>query len=270
MKSFFRLSLIYLCIFSLIMVKVNFSNSAIANTDSDYYFYLQRAFPDLSFIQPVDFQVPNDNSERIFIVEKKGKIKSVINQEGIFSSTVFLDITNKVKSNTNEEGLLGFAFHPYYEINGFFYVYYSADSPRRSVISRFERSSINPNITDENSELIIMEVLQPYSNHNGGQLVFGPDNYLYIGTGDGGSGGYPEGNAQNLESLLGKILRIDIDNPFNGTNYGIPSDNPFSGNLENYKEEIFSYGLRNPWRFSFDSFTGWLWVGDVGQTKLKK
>jgi hypothetical protein len=162
-------------------------------------------------------------------------------------------------------GLLGLAFHPNFPSNGYFFVNYTAPGPRRTVISRFTVSSTNPDSADISSEVIILEVDQPYDNHNGGQIAFGPDGYLYIALGDGGSGGDPLGHGQNRTTLLGSILRIDVDTNAEGKNYGIPSDNPFAGNASGYREEIFAYGLRNPWRFSFDATTGTIWCGDVGQ-----
>jgi glucose/arabinose dehydrogenase len=164
----------------------------------------------------------------------------------------------------NEEGLLGLAFAPDYRENGYFYVYYSAADPRRSVVSRFSLDQENINVADSQSEVIIMEIAQPFSNHNGGQLAFGPDGYLYIGLGDGGSEGDPQGNGQNLGTLLGKILRINVSGLSAPGDYEIPADNPFL-NTKGAPPEIWAFGLRNPWRFSFDSATGLLWAGDVGQ-----
>ncbi|MDX1699993.1 MAG: PQQ-dependent sugar dehydrogenase, partial [Melioribacteraceae bacterium] len=163
-----------------------------------------------------------------------------------------------------EQGLLGLAFHPNFVTNGYFYVNYTTNNPRRTVISRFSVSDSDSDKADKNSELILMEINQPFSNHNGGQIVFGPDGYLYISTGDGGSGGDPQNHAQNLSSLLGKILRIDVDNSDNGLNYSIPDSNPFKDNDLNQPEEIYAYGLRNVWKFSFDSQER-LWAADVGQ-----
>jgi glucose/arabinose dehydrogenase len=169
-----------------------------------------------------------------------------------------------------EQGLLGLAFHPNYAENGYFYVDYVADNPRRTVIARFQVMANNSDEADANSAFVVLTVSQPFANHKGGQLAFGKDGYLYIGLGDGGSGGDPLGNAQNRSSLLGKILRIDVNSPSAGRNYGIPSDNPFTNNSLGYKEEIYAYGLRNPWRFSFDPATGKLWAGDVGQDRLEE
>jgi glucose/arabinose dehydrogenase len=162
------------------------------------------------------------------------------------------------------------AFHPRFSTNGFFYVDYTAGSPLRTVVARYNVSQDDLDHADRNSELVLLEVLQPFSNHNGGQLAFGPDGYLYIALGDGGGAGDPQGNAQNRSNLLGKILRIDIDKTSGDLRYGIPSDNPFVGNTVGYREEIFAYGLRNPWRFSFDTATGWLWTADVGQNRVEE
>ncbi|MBM3946158.1 MAG: PQQ-dependent sugar dehydrogenase, partial [SAR202 cluster bacterium] len=178
----------------------------------------------------------------------------------------FLDITGRVSRQGNEEGLLGLAFHPRYEETRHLYVHYSAATPRRSVISRF---TARPDLVsaDPTTEHVIMEVAQPFSNHNGGMIAFGPDGYLYIALGDGGSAGDPEGNGQNLRTLLGSILRIDVDRQEPGLRYAVPPDNPFVRDAPQpgSRGEIWAYGLRNPWRFSFDMTTGDLWAADVGQ-----
>ena len=220
------------------------------------------AFPNLSFSRPLDLQSPNDGTDRIFVVEQRGTIKVFDNDTNVAESTTFLDMSGSITSS-DELGLLGLAFHPNFESNGYFYVCYTPSSDF-SVVSRFKTMENNANVADPTSETLLLEIPQPYTNHNGGQLGFGPDGYLYIASGDGGSGGDPDGNAQNLENLLGAILRIDVDNTVNGLNYAIPGDNPFL-NIENARPEIFAYGLRNPWRFSFDSQNGDLWSGDVGQ-----
>lgn len=223
------------------------------------------AFPELSFTRPVDLQTPSDGSNRLFVVEQAGVINVFPNSAGTTSKKTFLDIRSKVDDGGNEEGLLGLAFHPEYASNGYFYVNYTATRPNRTVISRFKVSSSNPDEADPTSEVVLLTFEQPYSNHNGGQVSFGPDGYLYIAAGDGGSGGDPHGNGQKLSTLLGKILRIDVNNTSAGRQYSIPADNPFAGNKQGYREEIYAYGLRNPWRFSFDPATGTLWTGDVGQ-----
>ncbi len=228
---------------------------------------LVEAFPELSFNRPVDFQ---HQGERVFVVEQAGIISTFENTESAPSKKTFLDIRNQVNDSGNEEGLLGLAFHPDYNTNGFFFVNYTATNPARTVISRFEVSSTNPDAANTGSELVILEFPQPFSNHNGGQLSFGPDEFLYIASGDGGSGNDPQGNGQKLTTLLGKILRIDVNTQAGGKNYAIPADNPFVNNAAGNREEIFAYGLRNPWRFSFDAENGQIWAGDVGQNAFEE
>lgn len=226
------------------------------------------AFPNLTFNQPVG--IFNDNvTDRLFVTEQAGVIRVFNNTQNATSSTVFLDLTSRVLYG-GEQGLLGLAFHPSFGQNGFLYVNYVADNPRRTVIARYTAMP-NDNFVDGDSELVILEVNQPpFNNHKGGQLAFGADGYLYIGLGDGGSAGDPFRNAQNLSSLLGKILRLDVDASSSNRHYGIPSDNPFAGNGLGYREEIYAYGFRNPWRFSFDFKSGRLWVADVGQNRLEE
>lgn len=222
------------------------------------------AFPNLSFEQPVDIQFPDDGSKRLFVVSQPGTIYVFENNNSVTIKKVFLDIRDKVLFG-GEHGLLGLAFHPDYKNNGYFYINYTTSNPRRTVVSRFKVSANDPDAADRSSELILLTVDQPFSNHNGGQTSFGPDGYLYISLGDGGSGGDPQNYAQNLRSLLGKILRIDVNNRSGNLNYSIPSDNPFKGNTNDLREEIYAFGLRNVWRFSFDRPTGKLWAADVGQ-----
>ena len=223
------------------------------------------AFPDLGFSRPLDLQSPADDTNRIFVAEQGGLIKVFPNQFAITESTAFLSLGSKISSSQGELGLLGLTFHPDYATNGFFYVCYTA-SPTLSVISRFSVSSGDPNVADANSELVLIEIPQPRTNHNGGQLAFGPDGYLYIASGDGGDGG---ASAQDLTNLLGTILRIDVNVAENGQNYGIPVDNPYV-NETNARPEIFAHGLRNPWRMSFDPQTGTLWAGDVGEGGIEE
>src|SRR5690606_20907388 len=196
------------------------------------------------------------NDHRLFAVEQGGKIK-IIQPDGTVNSTPFLDISTQV-STGNEQGLLGLAFHPDYANNGYFYVNYT-DNNGDTQISRFSVNPANADVANSNSEFSILEFAQPFSNHNGGNLVFGPDNYLYISSGDGGGSGDPTNQAQNINSLLGKLLRIDVDSPSGGNNYGIPPDNPFIGD-PNARQEIFAYGLRNPWRFSIDLTENNIWI----------
>jgi glucose/arabinose dehydrogenase len=234
------------------------------------YLTVVEAYPGLNFKRPVDLQHAGDNSGRIFVVEQQGVISTFKNEAKTAEKTEFLDIRNQVNDSGNEQGLLGLAFHPDYESNGYFYVNYTADNPNRTVISRFSVSSVDLNKADAASEVILLEFDQPFGNHNGGQLSFGPDGYLYIAVGDGGNGGDPKGNGQNRSTLLGSILRIDVNQKGDSKNYAIPKDNPFIDNSEGFRQEIYAYGLRNPWRFSFDSANGNLWVGDVGQNKYEE
>jgi glucose/arabinose dehydrogenase len=227
------------------------------------------AFPKLVFNQPVGIVTPRDGTNRLFVIEQAGIIRVFESSPTVAESTVFLDISTQVLFG-GEQGLLGLAFHPNYVINGYFFVDYVADNPLRTVIARYSVAPNNPDQALKNSELVLLEVNQPFSNHKGGQLAFGADGYLYIGLGDGGSGGDPFGNAQNRSTQLGKILRINVDLASQGRTYSIPPDNPYSGNALGYKEEIYAYGFRNPWRFSFDSPTGRLWVADVGQNQREE
>lgn len=206
---------------------------------------------------PVD--IAHCGDDRVFIIEKAGKIRIVENNQLL--TTPFLDIVSKVRSSGNEQGLLGMAFHPDYNTNGYFYVNYTnRATPTLTVIERYQVTS-NKNKADSLSGQIIMTFAQPYANHNGGCLKFGKDGYLYIGTGDGGSGGDPQNNAQNKKVMLGKMMRIDIDT---AVSYKIPPSNPFIKDTS-YLKEIWAVGLRNPWRYTFDRLTGDLWIGDVGQ-----
>jgi glucose/arabinose dehydrogenase len=222
-------------------------------------YMLQNAFPNLSFSSPVFLTNAEDGTDRIFVVERAGRIKVFPNSPSATTTQVFLDIIDRVSSG-GEKGLLGLAFHPDYENNGYFYVNYT--NANSTVISRFQVTS-NPDSADKNSEFQLLTFNQPYPNHNGGWIGFGPnDGYLYIGTGDGGAAGDPENRAQNITVLLGKILRIDVDG---GIPYAIPDTNPFFDSTGAVVKEIYAWGLRNPWRCSFDPETGWLWAGDVGQ-----
>ncbi len=211
------------------------------------------------FSRPVDIQ--NCGDQRIFVVEKVGRIK-IMSKSGVVSATPFLDITSRVLSTGNEQGLLGLAFSPNYKQDGYFYVNYTNGTGSGSTrISRFSVSPADSNVADPNSEVILLTFTQPYTNHNGGSLRFGPDGYLYDGQGDGGSQNDPNGNGQSINTYLAKILRLDVTNQ---STYAIPPTNPFVG-VANAKEEIWAYGLRNPWRISFDRITGDFWIGDVGQ-----
>jgi len=221
-------------------------------------FSVINAFPNLSFVAPVYFAgLPG--SDQAVVVEQQGVIHRFDVDAQVSSTAVVLDISSQVLF-AGEQGLLGMAFHPDFVNNGFFYVHYSASNPRRSVISRFTYNS-QTGTAPAGSEFILLQLDQPFGNHNAGSLAFGPDDKLYIAFGDGGGGGDPDDNAQNLGTLLGSILRIDVDT---GNPYGIPSDNPFVAQA-GVREEIWAYGFRNPYRFSFDRQTGTLWAGDVGQ-----
>ncbi len=217
---------------------------------------------------PVDFQQPNDGTNRFFVVEQAGTIRII--QAGAVLPAAFLDIRSKVLFD-GEQGLLGLAFHPNYRQNRLFYVNYVRNSSgqTQTIIAEYSASLLDPNQADPSSERILLTVNQPFSNHKGGQLVFGPDGFLYIGLGDGGSGRDPLGNGQSLQTLLGKMLRIDVNVTSGGRQYGIPPDNPFAagGGLP----EIWAYGLRNPWRFSFDrGNTNRLFCADVGQDRFEE
>lgn len=249
--------------FVLLAILVACTNGQDNNTNK-----IVEAFPHLSFDQPVDIQSPKDGSGRLFVLSQQGMIYEFDNHSESKTIEVFLDIRNNVLYG-GEQGLLGLAFHPDYKNNGYFFIDYTANNPRRTVISRFQVSAENPDKADPSSEEIILEVDQPYPNHNGGQVAFGPDGYLYISLGDGGSGGDPLNAGQDLTMLLGSLLRIDVNNKTNGNNYAIPLDNPFKDNEHGYKEEIFAYGLRNVWRFSFDNQNK-LWAADVGQNKWEE
>jgi glucose/arabinose dehydrogenase len=213
---------------------------------------------------PVTVTNADDGTGRIFIVEQDGQIRILIN--GTILPTPFLDISDLV-SCCGEQGLLSLAFHPDYTTNGFFYVDYT-DNDGNTVVARYTVSENDPNVADPDSAQTVLTQVQPFSNHNGGQLAFGPNGYLYIAFGDGGSGGDPQDNGQNLETWLGKILRVDINgDDFPGDphrNYAVPPDNPFVNDPEAL-DEIWAYGVRNPWRCTFDRVTGDFFIADVGQ-----
>jgi glucose/arabinose dehydrogenase len=249
---------------------LSFAISLLIASNISAQFTLENAFPNLSFNDPLDLQNSGDGTNRIFVVERAGIIKVFPNSSSVTSLKTYLNITDRVSSG-GEMGLLGLAFHPDYENNGYFYVNYTVSNPRKTRISRFQVSSENPDSADKNTELILLTFDQPYSNHNGGWIGFGPDDgYLYIGTGDGGSGGDPLNNGQSIITFLGKILRIDIDNQDPGLEYAIPSSNPFVDSTGSVVKEIYAWGLRNPWRCSFDPVTGWLWCADVGQNQWEE
>jgi len=251
---------------------------------------LQPVLTRLQGERPVWMSEAPDGSGRFFVVYQKGRIVVVPKGSDGSDAREFFNIESRdpQAGGENECGLLSMAFHPGFKTNGLFYVYYNQKNPAsqnwkplnfpiRSVISEFHVSAADPNAADLSSERIVLQVQQPFGNHKGGELLFGPDGYLYLGLGDGGAGGDPFGSGQSTSTLLAKILRIDVNSitphAFGDTSrvlpYGIPRDNPFV-NEPDYGErgarkEIYAYGLRNPWRFSFDRQTGALWCGDVGQ-----
>jgi len=244
----------------------------------------QNAFPNLNFSFPVEIQntgVPGD--DRLFVVEQGGTIKVFDNDANTNTSTTFLDIQNDVDFLSGLElGLLGLAFHPNYQQNGFFYVYYTGGlgffGAPTIIVERIKVNPSNPNLADLSNRLILFEITknQSNSNHNGGKIAFGPDGYLYVSIGDGGGAGDPQNNARNTNSFFGKILRIDVDgnNPVDNNgispdgNYEIPSDNPLVN--QSGRDEIYAWGIRNTWKMSFDQATGRLWGGDVGQGDLEE
>jgi glucose/arabinose dehydrogenase len=223
---------------------------------------LVRAFPRLEFRRPVCITHAGD--DRLFVVEQQGRILVFENRPDVEQAGVYLDLRPAVRTGHNEEGLLGLAFDPHYADNGRFYVYYSASDPRRTVLARFTVSPDDASRADPESARVILEVPQPYGNHNGGALLFGPDDNLYLSLGDGGSANDPHGHGQNPGTLLGTIVRLDVRGNDPERPYAIPDDNPFVGR-PTARPEVWAYGLRNPWRMSFDRETGDLWAGDVGQ-----
>ena len=213
------------------------------------------------FASPVGLTNAGDGSGRLFVVEQAGEIRVVAGRT--VQTSPFLDIRSRVSSG-GERGLLGLAFHPRYAENGRLFLDYTRTGDGATVISEFHATGERANAS---SERIILVVAQPFANHNGGEIAFGPDGYLYIGLGDGGSEGDPQGNGQNTRTLLGKILRIDVDRTAGGVPYAVPADNPFAPRGVRPgagRSEIWAYGLRNPWRFSFDRRFGDLYIGDVG------
>lgn len=220
------------------------------------------ALPKLNFDQMLEMKIIPGDEDRALLLTRDGMVRRVSLSDPAEEPSVFMDIRDRIIKNPGqEEGLLGLAFSPDYATTGKFYLYFSAGGPRRQVLSRFTARGAS---ADPSSEQVLLEIQDPYSNHNGGALTFGPDGYLYVGEGDGGSQGDPNGNGQNTNVLLAKILRLDVS----GDGYTIPPDNPFADG--GGRPEVWAYGLRNPWRINFDPATDRLWVGDVGQDKYEE
>ena len=237
-------------------------------------YYQEDRWPNLRFIYPVAMHTAPDNSKRIFVIEQTGRIK-VFKDSGTVAAndtTTFLNLRNRIGNNSggSESGLLGMAFHPNFAQNGYVFVNYTSLNPVETYISRFRLDSLNPNKLLTSSEKRILKVIQPFSNHNAGSILFGDDGYLYITMGDGGSGGDPGNRAQNKAELLGKILRININVPENGPAYTIPVDNPLINNTQNWKKEIYTWGMRNPWKITKDPGQSTIWIADVGQNAFEE
>ena len=269
-----------------LVVSVSFAFPAYGEVDqSPLHLDILKAFPEISWPQdltgqdrgmqiafrPLVVTGAGDGTNRLFFATQLGTIHAIENNSSAKEASIFLDLRDRVEleDRQNEEGLLGLAFHPKFKENGQFFVNYTASRKnqplRKSIVSRFTVLPNDPNRGDPTSERILLEVNQPYWNHNGGTVVFGPDGYLYIVFGDGGLANDPHMHGQNLQSLLSKVLRIDVDRTERGLDYAIPPDNPFVGHGSLARPEIWAYGLRNVWRLSFDRKTGTAWGADVGQ-----
>lgn len=215
------------------------------------------------FTRPLLVSGADDGTGRLFVVDQNGRIEVLV--DGVVQPQPFLDVSGLVSTDANERGLLGLAFHPNYTENGQFFINYT-DVNGDTVVARYQVLASNPNIADPGSASFVIQIDQPYPNHNGGNIAFGPDGYLYIGMGDGGSQGDPQYNGQSPQTLLGKILRLDIDS---AEPYAAPSDNPYTDD-PSFAPEVWAIGLRNPWRFSFDRLTGDLYIADVGQNQWEE
>jgi glucose/arabinose dehydrogenase len=244
------------------------------------------AFPDLQWtgwkpeteagvpnpFRPVLLTNAGDGSDRVFVATEQGVIHVFPNDQKATKTKIFLDLQDRVSydDKTNEEGFLGLAFHPNFKKNGEFFVFYTTKKAKlTNIVSRFKVRPDDPDRADPDSEEQLLRITKPFWNHDGGTLCFGPDGYLYLTHGDGGLANDPYDNGQNLNSLLGKVLRIDVDHKEGGKNYAIPKDNPFVGR-EGARPEVWAYGLRNIWRMAFDKKTGRLWASDVGQNLFEE
>ena len=246
---------------------------------------LKVAWPNLKFNRPLAMIEAPDGSHRQFLVEQDGRIWILPTDRNGSEPKLFLDISDRHPFRENEEGLLSLAFHPQFKTNGKFYVFYTQQNPKRNILSEFQVSKTDPEKADLKSEREVFHILKEWWNHNGATLVFGPDGYLYITVGDGGDGYDPHEHGQNLNVVYAKVLRIDVNSKTGSLAYGIPQDNPFlpadkaaldklvpfdDKGQTGQRPEIWAYGVRNPWRVSFDRQTGELWVGDVGQDRYEE
>lgn len=227
----------------------------------------ERVYENVEFDFPLGIRFPDDGTNRVYIVERAGVVKVLENVPDVEEAGIFLDISERFDTSPLGD-LLGIEFHPNYAENGYFFAKYKLQNPEREVLSRFSRSEGDPFVADPESEVILLELETPGNtqNHYAGDLAFGTDGYLYVPTGDGGTYLDAAGNSQDRSVLLGKVLRLDVDNPEGGLNYGIPPDNPYVGNEQGWREEVFARGLRNPWRLTIDRETGDVWVGNVGES----
>jgi glucose/arabinose dehydrogenase len=232
---------------------------------------LKAAFPNLRLPLPLWIGWPPDGTQRLFAAGQDGQVWLLPTNRASKDLKVFMDLTDRKPHEQYEEGFLGLAFHPQFKTNHKFYVAYNQQFPKRTVLSEFQISATDPDRADMGTERVLLEIPKPYWNHNSGCLLFGPDGYLYMSVGDGGQNGDPHNFGQSLHFIYGKIIRIDVDSRAGRVPYGVPKDNPFVGNLDSdYRPETWAYGLRNPWRMSFDRLTGDLWAGDVGQDKWEE
>ncbi len=252
-----------------LLVAVACAQTLVLSAASDFpHITVKQTYPKVQMQRPMWLCESPDGTKRLFVVEQRGRILILPKDKNDSATKTFLEISDRKPFEKNEEGLLGLAFHPKYKSNGKFYIFYSQQNPLRSFVSEFTVSK-DPDVADKSSERILMQWERPAWNHDGGQVDFGPDGYLYIGVGDGGGKNDQYGNAQKPDTLMAKILRIDVNSRTGSLPYGIPKDNPFVKDKA-FRPEIYAWGLRNPWRFSFDRKTGLLYCGDVGQDKWEE